>query len=109
MKALGSAADKVNVFMCPKGFFAEKMATKMQESLGSVNVSIILDTQNMFRILGELKGCENCQEFRLLFSQEMELVVQDFDVGQVGQLIQKYDVERQVRAELRKSRGMERL
>ena len=75
VKALGSAVDKVNIFMCPKGIFGEKMAAKMQEGFGSVNVSVILDIQNMFRILGELKECENCQEFRLLFSPEMELVV----------------------------------
>ena len=48
----------------------------------------------MFRILGELKGCENCSEFQFLFSPEMELVIQDFDVGQMGSLIQKYDIER---------------
>lgn len=29
MKALGPAADKVNVFLCPKGVFMEKMATKL--------------------------------------------------------------------------------
>ena len=59
-----------------------------------VNVNIILDTQNMFRILGELKGCGNRDDFRQLFSPEIDLVAQDFDVGQVGQLISKYDIER---------------